>query len=294
MQKTRNIIILFLAALAATAAYVLTPLSKKRCAVFAGYNKSSVIAPYVITYLKGLNEIAPNCVVYIADSPLLPDEEKKLKNLVIHTEHKRHNEYDWGSYKRGFNWLKAHGYLQKIDELVFANDSTYAPLGGSFKPMFTKMKARPDLDFWGDLQNTPFSRHIQSYFMVFRSPVIRSKSFASFLNRVKHQPYQSFYITEYETKLTPFLENLGYTWDSYMPYKELEHLELSDKNSYPLTLIKEYNHQFLKRRTFTTNLQIMEDRAALLRYLAKTYPARYADIIADISPAFIPDDLKGN
>ena len=253
-----------------------------RYVVFAGYNKHGKIAPYVISYLKGLNEISDG-VVYIADSPLKKKEQQKLKGLVIHTEHKRHNEYDFGSYKRGFKWLRDNGYLEKADELVFANDSTYAPMQ-SFKPMFKKMTQRKDLDFWGNTQNTFFTNHLQTYFIVFRKNIIRSKAFANFLNQIKHQPHSTMYITKYETKLTPLLESLGYKWDSYIPYEEFKDFELPDNNSYPLTLLSKYHNQFLKRRTFTTNLDVREDKMKVLEYIKQTYPARYKDIMYDLNP----------
>lgn len=259
----------------------------KRCVVFAGYNENGRIAGYVLSYLKALNEVAPSCVVYIADSPLKEGEEQKLDGLVLFTEHKRHNEYDWGSYKRGFNRLKENGYLEKIDELVFANDSCYAPLSGSFKPMFKKMAKRKELDFWGDSQNTAFNPHLQSYFMVFRKKVIRSRAFAAFLNKVQHQEYSSYYIELYETKLTPMLENLGYKWDSYIDYERFLPLLKrrygeTDVNTAPLTAIRDFGHEFLKRRTFTYSLAIWEDKKALLELIKKRYPERYGEIMAEI------------
>ena len=270
-----------LAILITVMAVILYPKKTNRYAIFAGYNANQTIPDYVITYLKGLNEVTDG-VVYIADSELKEEEYKKIKDLVIYTKHHRHNEYDWGSYKQGFNWLKEHGYLEKAEELILANDSCYAPMT-SFKPMFKQMAKRKDLDFWGDLQNTVFTNHIQSYFMVLRKPVINSKAFHKFINNVTHQEYSSMYITEYEVKLTPMLETLGYKWDSYMPYDKLQHLELADKNSYPLTMVKDFNHQFLKRRTFTTNLPIMESKKELLDYIKHTYPMRYKEIEKEIT-----------
>ena len=282
MKNKKQIIFIMLAILITVMAVILYPKKTNRYAIFAGYNANQTISDYVITYLKGLNEVTDG-VIYIADSELKEEEYSKIKDLVIHTEHKRHNEYDWGSYKRGFNWLKEHDYLEKAEELIFANDSCYAPMK-SFKPMFETMKKRKELNFWGDLQNTVFTNHIQSYFIVLRKPIIRSKAFQQFINSVTHQEYSSMYITEYEVKLTPMLENLGYKWDSYMPYDKLQHLELGDKNSYPLTIIKDFNHQFLKRRTFTTNLPIMESKEELLDYIKTTYPKRYEEIIKEIKP----------
>lgn len=295
MKKTYIAVLLLLTAIAITLSLIWANTPHKRYAVFAGYNKDGTIAPYVITYLKALNEITDG-VVYIADSTLNESEEQKLKGLTIYTQHTRHNEYDWGSYKRGYNWLKRNGYLDKATELIFANDSTYAPLGGSFKPMFEEMNKKKELDFWGDSQNKAFNPHIQSYFMVFRRPVFLNPAFRSFLNSVKHWEHSSEYITAYEIRLTPFLAEQGYKWDSYIDYNTFPlnpQYDTTDINGYPLTAIREFNHLFLKRRTFTDNLLIVEDRAELLRYIATTYPQSYNDIAQDIAPHFIPQDLKG-
>ena len=262
----------------------------KRYAIFAGFNPNGTIPSYVITYLKGLNEVT-NGIVYIADSSLKDGELNKLKDInILYTSHIRHQEYDWGSYKRGFNWLKENNYLPNTDELIFANDSCYAPIT-SFKPMFKTMQSKPDLDFWGDLQNTQFSNHIQSYFIVFRKKIINSKSFNNFINQVTHHDDTREYITKYETKLTPFLENIVYKCDTYMPYKQLSHLKASDKNSYPLTLIKEYNHQFLKRRTFTSLLMISENIHTLVDYLYTNHPQTFYNLINEVDKKHIPPHL---
>ena len=261
-----------------------------RYAIFAGYNANQTIPNYVITYLKGLNDVTDG-IVYIADSTIKDGELKRLKDInILYTQHTRHEEYDWGSYKRGYNWLKQNGYLEKADEIIFANDSCYAPIS-SFKPMFKEMSKRDNLDFWGDLQNTQFNTHIQSYFFVVRNKLINSKSFSKFLNTVKHHPRSADYITNYEIKFTPLFESLGYKWDTFMPYKQLNYLDTSDKNSYPLTLIKNYNHQFLKRRTFTTNLIILENIHDLVDYLYQNHPQTFYDLINEVDKKHIPPHL---
>ena len=287
----KKLIILFILAgiIAILSLHIYNEIRPKRYAVFAGFNAKGKIADYVISYIKGLNEVSDG-VVYIADSSIYPEELEKIKNITIHTEHQRHEEYDWGSYKRGFNWLKDNGYLKKADELIFANDSCYAPMT-SFKPMFEKMSQNKDIDFWGNTQNIAFKPHIQSYFMVFRKPVINSKKFASFINNVTHQINNAGYIANYEIQLPSYLANFGYKWDTYIPYQELSHLKEPDNNSYPLTLIRDYNNQFLKRRTFTTHLTILEDRHELLKYIHQNYPTRYQEIKKEINPKFIPTGL---
>lgn len=287
ITKKIKFIIVFALLLAGIAAVLVSFNRPKRYAVFAGYNADGTLHPYVIRYLKALNEVTDG-VVYIADSNLDIKEEEKLKSLTIHYENKRHEEYDFGSYKRGFNWLNNNGYLKNADELILANDSTYLLTG--LKPMFHKMAKRKDLDFWGVTQNHRFSRHIQTYFIVFRKRVLQSKTFARFINSITHQEYVPQYIVNYEIKLTPMLENLGYHWGTYIPYEDFKSFELPDNNSYPLTLISKYHFPFLKRRTFTTNLDVRENKTELLRYIKKHYPESYAEIKTEIAPVFLPKD----
>ena len=257
----------------------------RRYAVFAGYSADGNVSPYVIRYLKGLKAVTDG-VVYITDSPLSKTAQKQVKPYIIHGEFQRHGEYDWGSYKRGYQWLKKQGLLDKADELVLANDSAYAPLN-SFKPMFKDMAKRPGLDFWGNTQNSTFNPHLQSYFLVLRQPVLRSKNFDAFINGVKAQPHHSLYITEYEIKLTPMLQNLGYKWGSYIPRNFIKVAEghSTDPNSYPVTLIGKYDNQFLKRRTFTDKLPIEENRSKLMKLLKLKAPKAYDNIVADFPGA---------
>lgn len=336
-ERRSLLTMLLLIALTAAAFFYLAE-RPRRYAVFAGYSADGSVAPYVLRYLSGLKAVTDG-IVYITDSPLSPEAQKQVAPYVIHGEYQRHGEYDWGSYKRGYNWLKAKNLLRHADELIFANDSAYAPLQ-TFRPMFNQMRSRSELDFWGNTQNQRFNPHLQSYFLVFRRPVIMSKSFAAFLNGVKAQPDHSLYITEYEIKLTPFLQNLGYKWDSYIPDfpsasparkatsaaplrpgsaaalspgsaaalspdsaaalspgsaapKPASAARASapaspDPNSYPLTLIRDYHNQFLKRRTFTDKLPIEENRAELLAYLCAHAPETCQNIAADFPNTVFP------
>ena len=88
--------------------YTLSPInSDKNTAIFAGYSEDGKISDYVVTYLKKLKEIAPN-IIYVTDNPLSKSELRKIKPYANHVIAHRHGEYDWGSFKRGYNWLKSN------------------------------------------------------------------------------------------------------------------------------------------------------------------------------------------
>ena len=83
----------------------LSPLqSDKNTAIYAAYSEDGTISDYVVTYLKKLKEIAPN-IIYVTDNPMSKNELRKIKPYANHVIAHRHGEYDWGSFKRGYNWL---------------------------------------------------------------------------------------------------------------------------------------------------------------------------------------------
>ena len=251
-----------------------------RYAVFAGFNANGTIDDYVITYLKGLDEVTDG-IVYIADSSLNDGELKKLKGInILYTNHTRHEEYDWGSYKRGYNWLKENKYLEKADELIFANDSCYAPIT-SFKPMFKTMDSKKELSFWGNTMSIFTTKHIQSYFMVFRKNVITSKVFNEFINSVTKQESHKDYINKYEILLTPSLRVNSFYFSSYTPNINIEisNNPLENPCTYPLTYMKKYNNQFIKRKIFTHPPSKIEDsKDELILYLKSNHPNTIKDI----------------
>ena len=102
--------------------------------------------------------------------------------------------------------------------------------------------------------------------------------FNYFINSIKHENNRQNYITKYELRLTETLQRNNYKWDCYIPYDKLSHLPLSDKNSHPVKLIKDYNHQFIKRRTFSGGMIIVEDLSYIISYLKNNHPKTYDDI----------------
>ena len=99
----------------------------KRVAIFASYNKQGIIADYILYYLRGLQSVVES-IIYISDNAVKPEEQKKLDGIVIYKECKRHGCYDFGSYRRGFEWADNNGILDDADELIFCNDSCYGPV----------------------------------------------------------------------------------------------------------------------------------------------------------------------
>lgn len=182
----------------------------KRAVIFAHYDKDSIIDDYVVYYLKALK----NCiekVIFVSCNNLPKTEKDKLINIADYIISEEHKEYDFGSYKRGFENIKEEG-LSNYEEIIFANDSCYGPLF-SFETVLETMEEK-DCDFWGLTKNyfgigskTP---HIQSYFIVLRKKAFMSGEFLNFISNIKNENGKNTIIKNYEIGLSQLLYRNGF------------------------------------------------------------------------------------
>jgi rhamnosyltransferase len=78
------------------------------------------------------------------------------------------------------------------------------------------MSADP-CDFWGMTDNTEIAWHLQSYFLVFKRPVIDSKDFAEFWKSIVPEQPKNQIIHKYEVGLTRYLTELGFKPAAFAP-----------------------------------------------------------------------------
>lgn len=173
-----------------------------KTAIFAHYDKDNIIDAYVIHYLQELN----NCVdqiIFVSDCDL---PEKELQKIPFcKTIAKKHGEYDFGSYKRGFELLD----LSKIDQLILCNDSCY--LIGDLKKALSHVTAGA----WGlNINHERGTRHIQSYFLVLSKKIISDLDFQQFMLSITKQEDKDEIINKYELGLSKFLSDCGYRLNS--------------------------------------------------------------------------------
>lgn len=198
-----------------------------RALIFAHYDKDNVIDDYVIFYLKALRSFVQK-IIFVSSDKILSDEIKKLDGICDNIICEKHNEYDFGSYKRGFLSINN---IEEFDEIIFANDSCYGPFFPLDK-VFEKMdKLNPD--FWGitencyDLKGHKFP-HIQTYFFVLKKRVFTSESFNNFINSVSSENSKIAVINNYEIGLTKCLKDVGFIYKTYVDkYKNFKNPTIS-------------------------------------------------------------------
>lgn len=190
-----------------------------RIAIFAHFDKQNIIDDYILFYINELKKVCSEIIfVSCCDLP-----QKELDKLDCRKIAQKHNEYDFGSYKRGFLYAKEKNLLENCDEILFVNDSCYGP----FKPLeniFLNMENN-SCDFWGITKNKYafkivknrtkdcFIPHVQSYFFVLKQNVFNSEVFNNFITSVKEEEHKNLVIEKYEIGLTTTLESAGFKSD---------------------------------------------------------------------------------
>ena len=219
----------------------------RRVAVFAAFLADGTVSPALEYLLRGLKEVVDD-IVFVSASGILPSEAGKLAGLVRHAECVPHCEYDFGSYRRGFEWASENGFLDssRTDELVLCNDSCFGPVH-PFEESFAKM-ADSDCDFWGMTQFELFGRRfVQSYFFCFRRRALDGPALSTFLASARGRLDRGEVVERFETRLSEKLAGEGLRFATLVPPSSKGRLGFSPVRR-PVSLLERYRMPLVKRK----------------------------------------------
>ncbi|MBE6443042.1 MAG: hypothetical protein E7020_00015 [Alphaproteobacteria bacterium] len=239
-----------------------------RLVIYASYDTQGIVHDYVISYLKRLKRVADK-IIFIADNKAKAEEKQKLNGLVEFCDFAPHGEYDFGSYKRGYQYASKQGLLEEADELILCNDSCFSVM--DFDQMFSEMSQR-DCDFWGVTDSLEIQHHLQSYFLVFKKNVFTHQKFANWLGAVTHKNDFREIVKTYEVPLKSFLEKLGFKGDAFIR---------TNNNIGPMSISLTLYRQkapLLKRKIFVIPNTCSESVRKILRILKKESPTDYYEL----------------
>ncbi len=219
---------------------------KKRLAIFAGYDRDAIISDYVVYYLKALNALTDVVVVY--DNAVPEEELSKVKDLSLHQICEPHGEYDFGSYKRGYQWAKNSGLLERYETVVFTNDSIFGPFH-DLKPIFERFDHDEAVDFWGMFKIIKNVHHIQGYFIAFKQRVFCSDVFDKTVMSVQKEEDRSKVVSKYELGLSDALHKAGFRSMGLLSGKKY-----SARNKDAIRIIRK-GFPFLKKALFQPDQQ---------------------------------------
>lgn len=187
-------------------------MSMKRLFLFAAYEADGRVSESLIMYVKALSREGD--VVLVADSDIEVSQLEQIAPYCLSCQAGRHEEYDFGSYKRAFAWAVSNLDISSYDYLYMVNDSVYGPLYDLSKYL-QKMESMGVPAFSFVLNPHKRSPHMQSWFIGLGQGVFLQPWFAGFLASVKKEQDKNQVCVKYETGLSELLTEMC------IPYKGL-------------------------------------------------------------------------
>ena len=182
---------------------------KKRLFIFAGYDANGIIDDALIYYLAQLNKFGD--IVLCMDSDCKKSETDKIKKYCLHTIAARHGEYDFGSYKRAYTWVRDKNILKNYNTLYLVNDSVFGPVL-NIKNTLQKIE-----NIKSDAAGLVVSKHrthafMESWFVRLNKNIFTSAWFNEFISAVSHETNKATITIKYEHGLSNLIAYNNCSW----------------------------------------------------------------------------------
>jgi lipopolysaccharide biosynthesis protein len=191
----------------------------KRLFIFAAYDKQGIINKNLLYYLNCLSNYGD--LLFIMDNDISKKEIYKLNgiNNILYKEAKRHGEYDFGSYKRGFLYARDKNLLKKYDWVYFVNDSVYC-VNSNLDHLLSDMESS-EKDFTGiiDFKNEIGTYAVQSWFVGISKKLINTEFINNFFSGIHKEESKDLLCTKYECGLT-----MAVTLNGFSYYTKIQNL----------------------------------------------------------------------
>lgn len=257
----------------------------KRCVIFVGYSFDGTIPEYDIYYIKELKKICDS-IIYIMDNPILDSELDKIKGLVDYAEFRKHGGYDFGSWRKGLEYLQKNKMLNAFDSMIFANDSCYGPVY-PFQDLLQKMQSTK-ADFWGLVDSYDGQYHLLSFFYYFTKKVFTDPYFMDFFLKLpKKMKFEDAW-KKGEVSFTAYLRK-KFSSDVFIPdfSTATSKCYLSGNRNptvWPYSLLKKgFPLIKVKAMMGTFGPELMESRADVKYYLYEHNKELFRLVINDLS-----------
>jgi lipopolysaccharide biosynthesis protein len=186
------------------------PRVSKRLFLFAGFDQSGVIDDALLYYVRNLALFGD--VIICMDNISKKKEVQKLRKYVIAPLILRHCEYDFGSYKRCFQYAKMKDILKNYEFVYLVNDSVFGPTF-SLKKLIHKMERIP-LDAVGLIKSKHKTHEfMESWFIRLNKKVFMAPWFEEFLSGVQREEQKHIITIKYEHGLTNLIKQHKCSWD---------------------------------------------------------------------------------
>ena len=220
--------------------------SKKRLAIYVHYDPKGEVRDYVLYCLNGLKDVVSEIIV-VVNGELSEDGRHKLDSAGVELHVRENKDFDFGAWKAAIEYI-GYDNIAQYDELLLTNNSYYGPIY-PFSEMWNAMDT-VTCDFWGVNMHpgmeASISRHIQSYWMVFRKKILTSDIWRKYW--VNLPSFENLWdvIFKCEVKLTGYFVDNGFKPATYMS-------------------LEKYDRLIHENPTIISDIQVMEDKCPIVK-----------------------------
>jgi rhamnosyltransferase len=186
----------------------------RRVALFAHYDGQDEVKRYIVHLVAELRRVCDE-VVFLSTAKLSDREVTRARAVADRVVLCENRGFDFGMWKAGLSLVD----LGSLDELVLANSSVFGPLR-PLSATFSYMEGKP-CDFWGMTDSEQIAWHLQSYFLVFRKPILAGDALTRFFASVLPYTTKDQVIRSYEIGLSTWLVEQGYRGAARVPFPTL-------------------------------------------------------------------------
>ncbi|WP_341577879.1 rhamnan synthesis F family protein [Microbacterium schleiferi] len=181
---------------------------KKRLVIVAHYDATGDAAPHVIRQLDALS-MSFDRIIVATTSSLTPRGRQALASRAEVIERPNYGQ-DFASWRDG---LERANWGRDYDSVLLTNDS-YVGVINSYEPVISTMDTRP-VEVWGLTKTWRHQEHIQSYFLYFTKPALRSQGFHGFWSDFRPAPNRQAAILTQEIGISSAMRKSGFRLGSY-------------------------------------------------------------------------------
>ena len=212
-----------------------------RLFLFAAYDPNCIVDDALIYYVKTLSKHGD--IILCTDCDFPKKEIDKIKKYTVHTINERHGEYDFGSYKRAYQYASAKDILKNYKYLYLVNDSVFGPT------IDIKQTLKNIELLKTDAASIIISKHqthkfMESWFVCINKKIFTSKWFNDFMCEIKKESTKADVTIKYEHGLSNLITNNNCSWSGlYTVYGR-------ETYNHPKHLFKQ-KCPFIKKVSFT-------------------------------------------
>ena len=232
----------------------------KRLLLYVHFNKYNDLSSHVEYQLTQMRPLFSK-LVFISNSQL-PDEKRASlleRGLMTDFIQRENSGFDFAAWRDGMSFI-GFEELKSYDSVTLMNDTCFGPLW-DLTDIYRKFENDGSVDFLGMTnfrKNQQFPEHIQSYYLVFKQPVIQSNAFQDFWFSVQNFTNVKEVIENYETQVTTHLLDAGFKYQTVFNTVNVDTTGMlhPDFSYYNPTAILHHRVPFIKVKTIDANQHI--------------------------------------